>query len=223
MAENLVFITGPQGGGKTTLVNLLRGPVILIPELKTKTISLNTEPTLRLSLKICQRALENFEYLTIAQTNPNKTVIGNRCIYDQDAFNEVYVRRGWFPREKKEHYNAVARMFYPQELHNPRAIVLNPGFEVVWRHLNQRWQTEEKKWNEDDQEYIRIACEVYEPPRDNPRVLYIDHEIDLTTDQDIKAVRRWLTPSVQTQNQNDFLSHNPMNELVFERESMRLA
>ncbi len=83
-------------------------------------------------------------------------------------------------------------MFYPAELHHPRAIVLNPGFDIVWRHLQQRWRTEEKKWNEDDPRYIRLACEVYEPLRENPYVLYIDHEINLTTDNDTKVIKEWL-------------------------------
>ena len=139
--NNLVFIAGPQGAGKTTLVNLLCGPDVIVPDLVTKTISLDTNPEMRLALKICQRALENFEYIKIARVNPEKIVLGNRCIYDQEAFGEVYVRRGWLSQETQSHYNQMAKAFYPSQLHNPRAIVLNPGFSVVWRHLQHRWQT----------------------------------------------------------------------------------
>lgn len=117
---------------------------------------------------------------------------GNRCVYDQKAFNEVYVRCGWFAQKERERYDALATLLYPSALHNPWAIVLNPGFEVVWQHLRRRWETEEKKWREDDCAYIRHACDAYTLLKNNPRVLYIDHEIDLMTDRDTKTVKTWL-------------------------------
>ena len=190
--ENLIFFSGPQGGGKTTLVNLLSGPGIIVPKLKTRTISMNSEPNIRLALKICQRALENFEYMQIAQTHPNEIVLGNRCIYDQESFNEVYVRRGWLSQKEQKKYDSMARMFYHPKLQKPKAIVLNPGFDVVWRHLEKRWLTEDKKWRENDKDYIKIACDVYEKFREAEDILYINREICLDSSRDTDTIRSWL-------------------------------
>ncbi len=190
---NLFFLSGPQGGGKTTLANLLGGPNIFVPKLETKTMSLDVNPRQRLALKICQRSLENFEYLKIARENPDKIVVGNRCIYDQYAFNEVYLKRGWIDKETKEKYDELSAMFYLDVLRKPYAIVLNPGFESVKRHLEERWKVKGKKWREDDLEYILLVCETYEAFRTNENIFYIDHEISLNSDSDINEIREWLS------------------------------
>ncbi|MBI3334807.1 deoxynucleoside kinase [Candidatus Pacearchaeota archaeon] len=189
---NLVFIAGPQGAGKTTLVSLLCGPDIFMPELKTKTISLELEPLSRLALKICQRSLENVEYMQIAQQHPDKVIIGNRCIYDQEAFNEVYLKRGWLDEETAETYRQLTKKFYLPELQEPFALILNPGFGVVQQHLKQRWKSEGAKWRETDTEYIRLACEAYEQFKGREKIYYIDHEIDLKSEHECKAIINWL-------------------------------
>ena len=189
---NLVFLSGPQGAGKTTLINLLAGPEIISPELETKTLKFDIDPKKRIALKICQRSLENFEYLQIARQNPEKVILGNRCIYDQYAFNEVFVKRGWIKEEEKERYDENSRLFYLPELHAPRAIVLNPDFNIVTQHLEKRWQTEGVKWREQDSEYIWLACEAYKSFRDREEILYIDHRIDLKDKTEKDRITDWI-------------------------------
>lgn len=189
---NLVFLSGPQGAGKTTLINLLVGPEIISPDLETKTIPIDIEPEKRAALKICQRSLENFEYLKIAEKNPEKIILGNRCIYDQFAFNEVFYKRGWTEEKTKNELDKASFLFYLPELHSPRAIILNPGFEIVKHHLQERWKKEEKKWREGDLEYIQLACKVYERFKDRKKILYINHKIDLKNESEKEEIIKWI-------------------------------
>lgn len=85
-----------------------------------------------------------------------------------------------------------ARDFFRDENENPRAIVLNPGFPVVLRHLNERWKREKKKWNEDDLEYTRLACESFEKYNRAENIFYIDHEIDLEFKVDARETKIWI-------------------------------
>lgn len=189
--KNLIFLSGPQGGGKTTLIKLLEGPKFFSPELETKSISLDTEPELRAALKICQRSLENFEYWKIAEKNSDKIILGNRCIYDQFAFNEVYEKKGWIDSSARKKYDELSLAFYPEFLHRPRAIVLNPGFDVVWKHLQKRWKEKEKKWREEDSEYIKLACKAYERFSVMEDIFYFDRKIDLETKGDFDLIKDW--------------------------------
>ncbi|MDD5191876.1 MAG: AAA family ATPase [Candidatus Nanoarchaeia archaeon] len=193
MQNNLFFLCGPHGSGKTTLASLLAEKEnVLVPELFSRTIKLNTDPKDRLVLKICQRSLENFEYLETARRNPDKIVLGNRCIYDQLTYNLVYAYRGWLDKNKVEKYNLLSENLYINSLKEPFAIVLNPGFDVVKKHLEKRWQEKGKKWREDDWEYDRLACDVYEQFKDNEKIFYINHEIDLNSGDEISRVYEWM-------------------------------
>ena len=194
MQNNLIFLCGPHGSGKTTLGNEVakQNPRVMLPELYSRNVKFNTNADYRQVLKVSNRAIENFEYLQIAKQNPDKIILANRCIYDVLAYNEVYLRKGWLDNEVKKSCNLYVRDFFKNENAEPYAIVLNPGFDVVQRHLEARWIKKGKKWREDDLEYAKFACEVYEKLKDNPLVYYIGKEIDLVVRGEIKEVGEWL-------------------------------
>jgi hypothetical protein len=206
MPNNLFFLCGPHGSGKTTLASefqKLEG--VLVPELYMRTIKLDAEPIDRLILKIAQRSLENFEYQEIAKQNPCSMIIGNRCIYDQKIYDKVYSERDWIPEEVREHYDLLADNFYINSLKNPQAIVLNPGFEVVKRHLQKRWSEKGKKWREDDLDYTRLACLGYERLRGKQNIFYIDQEIDFNHRKDIEDAYEWMRSRCQKTEREEVL------------------
>ncbi|MFH1916940.1 MAG: deoxynucleoside kinase [Nanoarchaeota archaeon] len=190
---SLIFLSGPHGSGKTTLLNriLAEIPDTISPELKTTTSKFDVDPKDRRILKICQRILENFEYLQIAERNPEKIVLGNRCIYDNDAYTLAYHARGWITQEELERYERMTYDLYLPQLQEPLAIVLNPPFPVVKAHLEKRWQEKGKKWRENDLEYLAAACDAYTPFKDKPNVHYINHEIDLSGGKDVQEIAEW--------------------------------
>ena len=190
--KNLFFISGPQGAGKTTLLEKISGPDIIFPDVQLIRSKFDTSPEFRIQLKICQRAIENFCYYNIANQNPEKTVIGNRCIYDQLVFDEVYVKLGWITEDYRKKLDESSQLFYHPNLINPNVIILNPGFDVVKRHLEERWIKKGKKWKEDNEEYVRLACEGYEKYKDKDNVLYIDHEINLERKEEFESTIEWL-------------------------------
>ena len=74
MQNNLIFLSGPQGSGKTTLVSKLSAldPRIVDHPLYSRNIKFNEDPKLRNLLKISGRAIENYEYLHVAKESPEK-------------------------------------------------------------------------------------------------------------------------------------------------------
>lgn len=191
---NLIYFSGPHGSGKTTLMNELSKETeqFWIPKLYSRNIKFHTAPVYRQLLKIMGRALENYEYLDLAKTNPEKIVLANRCIYDVISYNESFFNRGWISQRDYILHSLYAYDMFRDYNKEPYAIVLNPGFDVVSRHLKHRWQESGKKWQEQDMEYARLTCDAYERWKGNKRIYYIDKEIDLESRIEIKAAKEWI-------------------------------
>jgi len=192
--HNLFFISGPHGSGKTTLLDALQGrdDKILLPELYSRTIKFETQPFDRLILKLCGRVIENFECLEIARNNPERIIIGNRCVYDQEVYARVYHKRGWIDEEELNLTWGLRQDAFLEAITTPRAIVLNPGYESVKRHLEKRWSEGKKKWHEDDEQYTLLACKEYEALHGRDNVLYLDHEIDLRDTFEVERITGWI-------------------------------
>ena len=149
-------------------------------------------PDYRQILKVCSRAIENFEYLKIAKENPDRLILANRCVYDVLTYNNVYYKKGWIDKSTRDLYDAHTYDFFRDENKNPRAIILNPNLEKVLEHLEKRWSEKGKKWREEDLDYAKFACEEYEKLRFNDNIYYIDHEIDLKSTIEIRKVSEWM-------------------------------
>ena len=194
---NLFYLSGPHGSGKSSLGKKLTtiNPEIVMPDLYSRNIKFYTEPTYRQMLKIAGRAIENFEYLQIAKDNPEKVILGNRCIYDVKAYNWVYKSRGWITKNTYQLELTYGSAFFREENKEPLAIIVNPGFDVVKKHLEKRWAESGKKWHEEDMEYASLACKAYEIFRYSDRVLYVDREVDLESNKGLDDIIKWITAS----------------------------
>ena len=191
--DNLIYLSGPHGSGKSTLMKELRreNQKFLVPELFSRSIKFDTEPEHRQILKICEKAIESFEYLKIAKENQGKIVLGNRCIYDSLAYLWVYYKKNWVSEEIYEIYNKHINYFFRDENLRPRVIILNPGFEIILKHLEERWKKNKKKWKEEDLEYTELACQAFEAYNDKENILYLDHEINLDSRIEIIEIGNW--------------------------------
>jgi len=185
--NNLIFVSGPHGSGKTTLINNIveRIPHAISPELKTKTPELywgDDKKIMRMNyhhrqaLKYAKRAFEGYEYFMTAKKNPNNLIIGDRCIYDCHVYNAVEVSLGWLPKSDVEEQ---LQLLHLDELLEPKCIVLNPGFDVCKTQLEKRnKETGWIKYKGEDMGYLRAICDAFKEFKDR-NVLYIETADDL--------------------------------------------
>jgi thymidylate kinase len=195
--NNLIYFSGPHGSGKTTLMRhiALFYDDTVIPELYTRNLKFHTDEKYRKLLKTAGRAIENFEYLSIAkeyeQKNEQKIILANRCIYDVVAYDQVFAKKGWIDEDTFQML-ALTKAFFREENEEPYAIIVNPGFDITWRHLHSRWSGSDKKWKEEDMEYCRLACESFEQYRNNDKILYIDKELNLESRVELEPIHDWM-------------------------------
>lgn len=196
MQNNLFYLSGPHGSGKTTFSKLLAESCsdIIIPDLESQTPKFDTEPVYRQRMKLCERAIENYEYLKIAKENPNKIILANRCVYDVLAYHWVFYTKNWISKEEYDFHNLYAEKIFMHENAEPYSIVVNPGLEKVLEHLEKRWRQKGKKWREEDFEYAKLTVQAYTNYQHNKNVFYLDHEINLKNPkQDLSDVLNWIT------------------------------
>lgn len=201
MVDNLFFISGPHGSGKSTLIKrILRHlPCSVSPSLSTEVPQFywgeghgEIDYFHRQVLKIAQRAIENYEYWEFARRSPDKLVIGDRCKYDDLAYRMANVSLGWINKGDLPVIDRIS-ILYNKELQNPRAIVLNPPIEVIQRHLGERWKRGEKwKFQEDNLDYLRAVCNAFSDFRGKVGVLYLDSEVDLSDPGLPRTINDWI-------------------------------
>ena len=148
--KNLVFVSGPHGSGKSTLIKNLveRIPNAVSPVLKTRTPQfywggdekvVDVDFFHRQALKYAQRSIENYEYLMFAKKEQKRLIIGDRCIYDAHAYRQAGIKLKWLTPEQDAEIENKLQILNKLELLNPYCIILNPGFEICKEHLEKRW------------------------------------------------------------------------------------
>ena len=202
--NNLVFISGPQGSGKSTLISHLTEeiPDAISPELKTKSPQfywggdenvLKTNFFHRQALKYAQRASENYEYFAAAKREPGKLIIGDRCRYDTCIYRIAGIKLGWISKEQDIEIEEKLRILNLDELMEPFCIILNPGFESCQNHLQKRWnETGWIKFMETNMNYLKEVCESFQELKSINNILYIGENIDYSKKCALDNIKNWI-------------------------------
>ena len=207
--SNLVFVSGPQGAGKSTLIQHLvkKIPHAISPVLATKTthfywggdeevLPVNTFH--RQALKYAQRAMENYEYLVAALKHPDKLVIGDRSVHDSRTYRKACVKLGWLTEEQSQEMEKKLPILNLEELLDPYAIVLNSGIDVCRNHLKKRQEeTNWVKFKEQDTDYLTAVCESFETFKGLENIFYIDRKIDYKDQDSLNSLRCWVDSLTQ--------------------------
>ena len=202
--KNLVFVSGPHGSGKSTLISKLieKIPYAISPQLRTKTPQFywggdeditKMDFFHRQALKYAQRAIENYEYLMIARREQDKLVIGDRCIHDAHVYGEAGTTLGWLTKEQSSKIEENLRILNQPDLLDPYCIILNPGFEVCKEHLKKRWkETGWIKFMETDLRYLEVVCESFKGFQGREDFFYIGDEPDYSKAEILDELVEWI-------------------------------
>jgi len=193
--KSTIFVSGPHGSGKTTLINqLLKEHSIFqennfeidftqeFPSIKTMTFFE------RCLLRLYHRLYVGRYSGELSLKNPDNIIITSRSIYDSAAYIKSYREMNWLTDEQTDKMNFIIQ----HSDHAPYTIILNPTFRTIKSRLEKRRNIGIRKTRdevfsyEDSDVFIQSMHESFSGFRDLKNTLYIEDngkkEIDVILD-----------------------------------------
>lgn len=136
-----IFISGPHGGGKSTLISNLKNASDLFLENDFDIDFTIDFPSIS-SLSHFERSLMRFYHRffiasyaqKLARENPEKVILTNRTVYDSAAYVNAYYKLKWISEDQFQKLDFMIKNFF----FRPYAIILNPPLEVIKNRLGKR-------------------------------------------------------------------------------------
>ncbi len=192
-----LFLSGPHGGGKTTLTKALLTQSSTFVE-NDFDIDFTTDFPSLSSLSHFERCLmrlyHRFFITNYARTqsleHPERCIITNRSVYDSEAYTNVYRDLGWISEAQFQKLTLVLQNFNPR----PATVILNPPVEIIKQRLHGRRSAATRVnrdtifANEDSDEFIERLQAYFATYKNEENVLYLENN-----DQNEQVqVSRWV-------------------------------
>jgi thymidylate kinase len=193
-----IFISGPHGGGKSTLVDKLKSSSDLFLENDFDidfTIDFPSISSLSHFERSLMRLYHRFFIASYAQKlakeNPGKVILTNRTVYDSGAYINAYHELKWISEDQFQKLDFVTKNFSLR----PYAIILNPPLEVIKNRLGKRrdkaTRTNRDKIfkNEDSDEFLENLYNYFTKFKNRDGVVYVEDNNEIAIQKIIAWVK----------------------------------
>ena len=150
----------------------------------------------RQALKYAQRASEIYEYHIIAAKFPERIILGDRCMIDEEIYRQVNLDLGWITAEQKEEIGTKLNILLLKEYLDPKIIIINPPMEILSKHLEKRRkETGWEKFGEKNMKFVEGSRKRFSELKGRKRTLYIEEEFNSEDYSLIKKIGDWMLNS----------------------------
>jgi deoxyadenosine/deoxycytidine kinase len=161
MLDRIVYFSGVHGSGKSTLVREIANNELYLEHKRIHEVILE-DTYIRALWRLTKYYIEAREQVALAGKDASQVVLGNRCVYDNFAYMNAFRRLNWVSDEDVRQHSDVFEALFPENLRPKVVVYLAPPYEWVVERLDERWQTEKKKWRENDFEYLSSVMQAFE-------------------------------------------------------------
>ncbi len=161
MLDRIIYISGVHGSGKSTLIREICKKEEFLEHKRVHNLTLQ-DTYIRAVWRLTKYYIEAREQEDLSKNNSQKIVLGNRCVYDNFAYMNAFNNLGWISAEEMKHHSDVFEALFPKQLRPKYVIHLAPSFDWVKERLEERWKKEDKKWREDNLDYLVEVIKEYD-------------------------------------------------------------
>lgn len=193
-----IFISGPHGGGKSTLIDKLRKSSDLFLENDFDidfTIDFPSISSLSHFERSLMRLYHRYFIANYAQRlskeNPGKIILTNRTVYDSEAYVNTYRELKWISEDQFQKLNFVIKNF----TYRPYAIILNPPLKIIKNRLDKRrneaTRTNRDKIfkNEDSDIFLNNLHNYFKIFKEEGNIVYVEDNNEIAIQKIISWVK----------------------------------
>jgi len=162
---SVIHFSGPHASGKSTLIRRLEDNPYFM-RFERLPLPKCDETFERVKLRTARFYLQSFLENELAAQHPDKHVLSDRCIYDNIAYVNAFLRLGWITQSQMDEFLGLYEQFFPPERRPQTVVFLDLPMSTLVDQLQRRWESRPKKWREENLEYLsevrRAFCDFYD-------------------------------------------------------------
>ncbi len=200
-STNVVYVSGTHGSGKSTLIGRLIGAEpTFFHKFERLDIPKCDETVERAKIRLVRYYLHTFYEDQQVKEHPCQVLLCDRSALDNLAYVAGFKKLGWVSPEQYDQYLCFFEYLFPPERRPKNVVFVNPSLDTTIKHLKKRWESEPKKWCEDNFEYLAAVREgfqeLYVTYPGNVLDLQGEH-LDERVEQCMGWIRSWRVSSEQ--------------------------
>lgn len=159
----LIFVVGPHGAGKSTLIQKIKSEfnfTSILEGIKID-IPINYLAFDRGILRSSKYYLECKRFHEIDKNNASHVHIVDRCIYDCIIYAKTYRELNWISQKELTKLTSLINCLF-DDIDLPKNIILLcPDFDIIQDRLKKRWEKDNAKWQENDYFFLELLIKNY--------------------------------------------------------------
>lgn len=167
--EKTIFISGTHCVGKTTTIDsLLERSENSIKYMEDSLDHQNPYILDKFKRQIWRLNKYHLDALEISEQSKSmlkRYLLVDRCIFDHEAYTRAFYLLNWIQEKELKKIDKVKKILFDYSILPKNIIFLFPSEEWTKARIKERWNSEKKKWEEDNFRYLHIL-------RDQYRIVY---------------------------------------------------